>query len=66
MTDSEVEVSVLNPSAETNSFQGAFPAAFKAAHPDRSPGELIGDTNESRTIHRREIWRLVDSVEPSD
>jgi len=56
--------SYLNPSAEANSFQSAFPAAFKAAHPDRSPEEMIEDTNESRTIHRREVWRLVDSVEP--
>lgn len=54
--------SYLDPAAETNSFQ----AAFEAAHPDRSIAEVAEQTSETRTIVRREVWRLVDSVDPED
>lgn len=54
--------SYLNPAAETGSFQ----AAFETAHPDRSLAEIAEETSETRSIVRREVWRLVDSVEPSN
>jgi hypothetical protein len=54
--------SYLDPAAETNSFQ----EAFDAAHPDRSIAEVVEQTSGTRTIVRREVWRLVDSVEPEN
>lgn len=52
----------LDPAAETGSFQ----AAFDAVHPDRSIAEVAEQTSGTRTIVRREVWRLVDSVAPED
>lgn len=43
-------------------FQLDFSIPFKAIHPDKDYSEMIGKTEEARTIMRSELWDLIDYV----
>ncbi|MEF8938236.1 MAG: hypothetical protein V5A22_00210 [Salinivenus sp.] len=44
----------------------AIESAFQEVHPDAVASEIGERVQETRTVVRREVWRLVDSVEPSE
>lgn len=43
-----------------------FGDLFKKVHPDKNMEEVSDKTIKSRILEKREIWRLIDSVKPSN